>query len=167
MSKLQKTLVVLKPDTIGRSIIWEIISRFERAGLRLAGLKMLKPDRDFLFHHYETIGQMITRRGQQAFDVTLDLMLKLPVVAIVLEGVEAVEYVRKIVWSTEPKSAAPGTIRGDYAHTSFAHADSTGGFIANLVHASWNVEEAEKEIQHWFPDTELFEYSQVNDAYTI
>lgn len=164
---MQKTLVVLKPDTIGRSIIGEIIARFERAGLRLAGLKMLKPDRDFLFHHYETIGQMITRRGQQAFDVTLDLMLMLPVVAIVLEWVESVDYVRKIVWSTEPKSAAPGTIRGDYAHVSFAHADATWGPIANLVHASWNAEEAEKEIQHWFSDSELFSYAQVNDVFTI
>lgn len=123
MSKVQKTLVVLKPDTVGRSIIGEIISRFERAGLHIIGIKMVKPDKDFLYHHYETIGQMISRRGQKAFDVTIDFMMKAPMIAIVLEGVEVVEYVRKIVGVTEPKAAAPGTIRGDYAHISFGYAD--------------------------------------------
>lgn len=85
MSKVEKTLVVLKPDTIGRSISGEIISRFERAGLHIAAIKMLRPDKEFLYHHYETIGQMISRRGQKPFDVTIELMTKNPVIAIVLE----------------------------------------------------------------------------------
>lgn len=85
MSKVQKTLVVLKPDSVGRSIVGEIISRFERAGLHIVAMKMVKPDKDFLHHHYENIGQMISRRGQKAFDVTLGFMTKSPVVAIVLE----------------------------------------------------------------------------------
>jgi nucleoside-diphosphate kinase len=83
MTKVQRTLVVLKPDTIGRSISGEIISRFERAGLHIAGIKMAKPDKEFLHHHYETIGQMITRRGQKPFDLTIDFMTKNPVIAIV------------------------------------------------------------------------------------
>jgi nucleoside-diphosphate kinase len=104
---LERTLVVLKPDSVGRSIVGEIISRFERAGLHLVALKMTKPEKDFLYHHYETIGKMISRRGQKPFDMTLDLMLQSPVIAMIREGVEAVSYVRKLVGSTEPKSAAP------------------------------------------------------------
>lgn len=85
MAKLQRTLVVLKPDSVGRSIVGEIMSRFEKAGLHIAAIKMVKPDKDFLYHHYETIGQMISRRGQKPFDVTIDLMTKYPVVAMILE----------------------------------------------------------------------------------
>jgi nucleoside diphosphate kinase len=107
ISMLQRTLVVLKPDTVGRSIVGEIISRFERVGLHLTGMKMLTPDRDFLFHHYETLGKMISRRGQKPFDVTVEMMMTGPVVAMVWEGVEAVEVVRKMVGTTEPKVAAP------------------------------------------------------------
>lgn len=85
MNKVQRTLVVLKPDAIGRTIVGEIISRFERAGIHIAGIKMMKPDKDFLYHHYETIGTMISRRGQKAFDLTINFMTKNPVIAIVLE----------------------------------------------------------------------------------
>lgn len=72
---IQKTLVVLKPDSVGRSIVGEIISRFERVGLHLVAMKMLRPDKDFLYHHYETLGQMISRRGQKPFDVTVNMMM--------------------------------------------------------------------------------------------
>ncbi len=166
MSKVEKTLVVLKPDTIGRSISGEIISRFERAGLHIAAIKMLKPDKEFLYHHYETIGQMISRRGQKPFDVTIELMTKNPVIAIVLEWVAAIEFVRKLVGSTEPKTAAPGTIRGDYAHMSFGYADTANIGVPNLVHASWNAEEAEKEINHWFSKEEIFDYKPVHCTFT-
>ncbi|AHB41474.1 hypothetical protein P148_SR1C00001G0684 [candidate division SR1 bacterium RAAC1_SR1_1] len=166
MSKVQRTLVVLKPDTIGRSISGEIISRFERAGLHIAGIKMVKPDKEFLYHHYETIGQMISRRGQKPFDMVISLMTKLPVIAIVLEGVAAVEYVRKLVGATEPKAAAPGTIRGDYAHMSFGYADAANVGVPNLVHASGNEEEAEKEIKHRFNEEEIFVYNPLNHAFT-
>lgn len=166
MTSVQRTLVVLKPDSVGRSVIWEIISRFERAWLHIVGMKMLRPDRDFLFHHYETIGTMITRHGEKIFEDTVATMMKTPVVAIVLEWVEVVEYVRKIVWSTEPKSAAPGTIRGDYAHISYGYADAAGIGIPNLVHASWNAEEAEKEIKHRFPSEELFDYDPLHKTFT-
>lgn len=166
MSKVQRTLVVLKPDTVGRSISGEIISRFERAGLYIAGIKMVKPDKEFLYHHYETIGQMISRRGQKPFDMVLSMMTKLPVIAMVLEGVGAVEYVRKLVGTTEPKSAAPGTIRGDYAHMSFDYADAANVGVPNLVHASGNEEEAEKEIKHRFSENELFVYNPLHCTFT-
>lgn len=74
MTHVQRTLVVLKPDSVGRSVVGEIISRFERAGLHIVGMKMLRPDKEFLYHHYETLGKMISRRGQKAFDVTLKMM---------------------------------------------------------------------------------------------
>ena len=166
MSKVERTLVVLKPDTIGRSITGEIISRFERAWLHIVGIKMLKPDKEFFYHHYETIGKMISRRGQKPFDLTVEFMTKNPVIAIVLEWVWAIEYVRKIVGSTEPKTAAPGTIRGDYAHMSFDYADEANIGVPNLVHASWNTEEAEQEINHWFSKNELFEYKPVHHNFT-
>ncbi len=166
MSKIERTLVVLKPDTVWRSISWEIISRFERAGLHIVGIKMVKPDKDFLYHHYENIGQMISRRWQKPFDMVLDLMTKSPIIAMILEWVCAVEYVRKIVWSTEPKSAAPGTIRWDYAHMSFDYADKENIGLPNLVHASGNKEEAEAEIKHWFSEQEIFDYKPIHCAFT-
>lgn len=158
---IEKTLIVLKPDAVQRAVCWEIIARFERAWLKLVWMKMLSPDRDFLYYHYETIGTVITRRGQKAFDALLTLMMSGPVVALVLEWVEAVTVVRKLVWSTEPKTAAPGTIRWDYAHLSFAYADiSESGQLPNLIHASWDSEEAVKEVAHWFRPEELVSYTK-------
>jgi nucleoside-diphosphate kinase len=120
--------------------------------------KIVAPDKEFYFHHYEKIGQMITRRGQDKFDYTLEMMQRGPVLAMVLEGVEAVEVVRKLVGTTEPKSAAPGTIRGDYAHISFSHADDKKIGTPNLIHASGDSDEAKEEIKHWFKPEEIYEY---------
>lgn len=166
MSDVQRTLVVLKPDSVGRSIVGEIISRFERAGLHIVGMKMLRPDRDFFFHHYETIWTMITRHGQNVFDFTLKMMGQWPVIAIVLEGIDIIEIVRKMVGPTEPKSAAPGTIRGDFAHMSYGYADKSQIGVPNLVHASGNAEEAEREIKHRFKKDELFEYDPLHKMFT-
>lgn len=166
MANLERTLVVLKPDSVGRSIIGEVISRFERAWLHIIGMKMLMPDQEFLHQHYEGIGKVLSRHGQKIFDITLEMMKKAPVVAIVLEWVEVVEYVRKIVWSTEPKSAAPGTIRGDYAHMSYGYADEVEMGIPNLVHASGNAEEAIEEIKHWFSEQEMFAYEPLHQKFT-
>lgn len=163
---MEQTLIILKPDALQRGIAGEIITRFERVGLKIVATKMLQPDYDHYHHHYETIGKMISRRGQPAFDVTLDMMQRGPVIAIVLEGIEAVEQVRKMVGTTEPKSAAPGTIRGDYAHVSFGHANAKGLAIANLIHASGDVEEAKAEIAHWFSSDEIYSYETVHEKYT-
>ena len=163
---IQRTLVVCKPDSVARGIVGEIISRFEKTGLHLVGMKMMRPDKDFFFHHYETLGKMISRRGQKPFDVTLKMMNEGPIVAMIWEGVEAVEYVRKMVGATEPKSAAPGTIRGDYAHMSFAYADKVDVGVPNLVHASGNVEEAEAEIAHWFTPEEIFDHEPLHKKFT-
>lgn len=163
---MEKTLIILKPDTVQRGLIGEIITRFERSGLKIVGMKMFNPDYDHYYHHYETIGKMVSRRGKDAFDVTLDMMQQGPVVAIVLEGVGSVELVRKMVGTTEPKAALPGTIRGDYAHVSFDYANKEGLGIANIIHASGDSEEAAEEIGHWFSDAELFEYKTLHEVYT-
>ncbi|MFI5212610.1 MAG: nucleoside-diphosphate kinase [Candidatus Saccharimonadales bacterium] len=165
-STVQKTLVVFKPDTVQRGVVGEILTRFERVGLKIVGTKMIAPTKEHYHKHYEEIGQMITRRGEHTFDITLDLMIQGPVIAMVLEGVEAVALVRKLVGPTEPKSAAPGTIRGDYSHMSFGYADDADKGIPNLIHASGDVQEAEKEIDHWFGDSELYEYQALNEKFT-
>ncbi len=163
---LQRTLIIFKPDAIQRGIVGEIFTRFERAGLKLVGAKMLSPNYDHFFHHYENIGKMISRRGQKAFDVTLSMMTQGPVLAFVLEGVEAVGTVRKMVGTTEPKSALPGTIRGDFAHASFDYADKQDTGLPNLLHASGDPDEATLEIAHWFSESELFSYDLSHEKHT-
>lgn len=164
--EVQETLVLFKPDAVQRGIVGEILTRFERVGLKIVGTKMIQPDRDHFYHHYEHIGKMITRRGQDKFDITLEMMAEGPVIAMVLRGVEAVELVRKLVGTTEPKAAAPGTIRGDYSHMSFAYADEKGKGIPNLIHASGDIEEAKDEIAHWFAAPELYEYKALHEKFT-
>lgn len=164
--KIERTLILLKPDTLQRGIAGEIITRFERAGLKIIGAKMTAPSREHYYEHYEGIGKMISRRGQKAFDVTLEMMQMGPVLAMVLEGVEAVALVRKMVGTTEPKSALPGTIRGDYAHMSFSYADEQGVGIPNLIHASGDPEEAEQEIAHWFSEHEIYHYNCAHEPFT-
>lgn len=163
---VQRSLVVCKPDAVQRGIVGEILQRFERVGLKIVGMKMVMPDEDQYRAHYEDIGKMITRRGEQAFRYNLSYMMTGPVIAMVLEGVEAVPLVRKIVGPTEPKSAEMGTIRGDYSHMSFGYSDAKGMGVPNLVHASGNAEEAKKEIALWFKPEELYDYSDLNEKYT-
>jgi nucleoside-diphosphate kinase len=127
---------------------------------------MIAPNRDHYYKHYEEIGQMVTRRGEKAFNVTLEMMTQGPVIAMVFEGVEAVALVRKLVGGTEPKSALPGTIRGDYSHMSFGYADGQDKGIPNLIHASGDEAEAAQEIAHWFSDDELYVYENVHERFT-
>lgn len=165
-TELEQTLVIFKPDALQRGLVGEIMTRFERVGLRIVGTKMLAPDRGHLETHYEEIGKLKTRAGDQIFDITLEMMGQGPVIAMVLEGVEAVALVRKMVGGTEPKSAAPGTIRGDFSHMSYAYADNVQKGIPNLIHASGDPAEAEQEILHWFSDPELFDYEAVHEKFT-
>lgn len=163
--EVERTLVLFKPDAVQRGIVGEILTRFERVGLKIIGTKMIFPDRDHYYRHYEDIGHMVTRRGQETFDITLEMMLMGPVIAMVLEGVESVSLVRKMVGGTEPKSSAPGTIRGDFSHMSFEYADGKKKGIPNLIHASGDPEEAEKEIGHWFNATELYSYEIAHERF--
>ena len=166
MSDVEKTLILFKPDALQRGFVGEILTRFERVGLKIVGTKMVQPDREHWYEHYENIGKMVTRRGEDTFNMTLELMLGGPVIAMVLEGVEAVALVRKLVGTTEPKSAAPGTIRGDYSHMSFGFADNAKKGIPNLIHASGDLDDAEKEIDYWFSDSELYDYNVLNEKFT-
>ncbi len=163
---MERTLIILKPDAVKRGIVGEIISRFERVGLKIVATRMLQPDNEHYYKHYENIGKMVSRRGKDKFDVTLAMMQEGPVIALVLEGIEAVELVRKMVGTTEPKSAQPGTIRGDYAHMSFVYADSEQIGIPNIIHASGDPKEAAEEISHWFSESEIFDYQTVHEMYT-
>ena len=165
-SNVQKTLVLFKPDTVQRGLVGEILNRFERVGLKIVATKMIAPNKEHYYEHYEGIGQMVTRRGEQAFNVTLEMMIQGPVIAMVFEGVEAVALVRKLVGPTEPKSAAPGTIRGDYSHMSFGYADTAEKGIPNLIHASGDEEEAAKEIAHWFKESEIHTYETTHEKFT-
>ena len=166
MIHTEKTLIILKPDSVQRGIVGEIISRFEKAGLKIIGMKMMRPDKDHYYHHYETIGKVVSRRGQKVFDNNLALMQEGPVIAMVLEGIEAVALGRKIVGATEPKSALPGTIRGDYAHMSFAHADTANISVPTVIHASGDLAAAKQDIAHWFSESELYEYETLHEKFT-
>ena len=164
---MERTLVILKPDAVKRGLVGEILTRFERVGLKIVACRMVQPDYDHYYRHYEEIGKMVTRRGQQTFEAALAMMQEGPVIAFVLEGIEAVSLVRKMVGTTEPKSAQPGTIRGDYAHISFAHADKESIGTPNVIHASGDTDEAEEEIRHWFADSDIFDYRTVHEQYTL
>ncbi|MBR1939156.1 nucleoside-diphosphate kinase [Candidatus Saccharibacteria bacterium] len=163
---IQRTLIIFKPDAVQRGIVGEILSRFERVGLKIVGTKMVNPDKDHYYQHYEGISKMISRRGQKAFDLVVDFMTSGPVIAMVLEGVEAIPVVRKIVGSTEPMAADMGTIRGDYAHVSFGYADAHDEGVANLIHASGNPEEAEQEVAYWFKPEEIQIYKTLSEKFT-
>ena len=155
---IQKTLVLVKPDGVKRGLTGEVIKRIEQRGLKVVGLKMQWVDKDFAKKHYTD--DITRRRGEIVRNKLIDFITEGPVVAIVIEGVEAIEAVRKIVGGTEPKTAQPGTIRGDFTHVSYKYADETGKAVKNIVHASADEKDAEHEIRLWFSDSEIYEYKQ-------
>jgi len=159
---MERTLIILKPDTIQRGLVGEIITRFERAGIKIVGMKMVSPDEEHFHKHYEGISNLISRWGEDIYQVTLSQMTEAPVIAFVLEGIEVVQHVRKMVGTTDPKDSAPGTIRGDYTHITRAYSNPRGSTLPNLLHASGNPEEAEQEIALWFKEDEL--YSEYDTA---
>ncbi len=166
MGDVERTLVLFKPDAVQRGVVGEILTRFEKVGLKIIATKMISPTREQYYKHYEEIGKMITRRGEDTFNITLDMMLSGPIIAMVFEGIEAVALVRKLVGPTEPKSALPGTIRGDFSHMSFGYGDKEHKGIPNLIHASGEPDEAVQEISHWFSEAELYDYSVLNEKFT-
>jgi nucleoside-diphosphate kinase len=164
---MERTLVVLKPDTIQRGIVGEIVTRFERAGLKIVAMKMVAPDEEHFHKHYEGISQLISRWGEEIYRITLSQMTEGPVVAMVLEGVEAVEHVRKMVGKTDPKDSAPGTIRGDYTHITRAYTNPRGATLPNILHASGDANEAKQEIELWFDPSEIYEYDAAHQKVVI
>ncbi len=162
---IERSLILLKPDTVDRGLVGEILQRFEKVGLKIAGLKMVQAQEHHAKKHYTE--DLAVRRGEHVRNMMIEMITSGPIVAVCLEGVEAVELVRKMVGSTEPKSAAPGTIRGDYSHVSFKHADSKKVGINNLVHASSSVDEAKQEIEVWFTPEELLSHTPGYTKHTI
>lgn len=158
----ERTLVVLKPDAVVRGLAGRIIQRFEDASLKIIGVKMREMDADFTRKHYFDLEE---RLGPVVYNATAEFMQRGPVLAFVLEGENAVATVRKMVGTTYPNEAQPGSIRGDFAHQSKAGAIATGKAVANLVHASGNREEAEYEVSLWFDKTELFDYRNQAEAF--
>lgn len=156
MTEFERTLIILKPDTIQRGLVGEVITRFERAGLKIVAMKMVAPDELHFHKHYEGISNLISRWGEDIYNVTLAQMTETPVIVFVLEGIESVSYVRKLVGTTDPKDSAPGTIRGDYTHVTRGYTNPIGATLPNILHASGNPEEAAKEIELWFDASEIY-----------
>ena len=162
---VEKTLVLIKPDGVKRGLVGRILSRFEDAGLKIIAMKLRQSDEAHALKHYTE--DIEKRRGKKVRDMLVDFLKSGPVLAIVLEGVNAIENVRKMVGATEPKSAATGTIRGDFSHISFAYADAKGKVVENLIHASSDAADAEREVWLWFNEDEICAYKTVHEAHTI
>lgn len=184
--KKERTLVIVKPDGVQRSLIGEIIKRHERVGLKLVGLKMMVPSAEMVEKHYtldpnwrRVTGEKRIKAArdkgekppsEDPFKITAIILEHLkkyltsgPVVMMVWEGAHAVAIVRKIVGGTEPLATDVGTIRGDYVLDSYTMSDSDGRAIRNLVHASGSTAEAEMEIKHWFDEREITDYRLVQE----
>lgn len=182
----ERTFVLIKPDGIQRALIGEILRRYERTGLKLVGLKMTVPTPEHVEQHYlvepewiMTVGTKaiesykkkgLTPPSEDARSLGASVLEKLkyymssgPVIAMVWEGAHAVGIVRKITGGTEPLSSDVGTIRGDFTIDSYQVSDVDQRSIRNLIHASGNVGEAEKEIALWFKPEELIGYRLVQE----
>jgi len=182
----EKTLVIVKPDGVQRSLIGEIIKRYERSGLKLIGLKMVMPTEEMATRHYyevggdewlESVGEKARAsyekkglkspyktnmdNGQAVLKANAKYLSSGPVVAMVWQGNQAVALVRKITGGTEPLTSDVGTIRGDLTLDSYAIADIDQRSVRNLIHASGDVDEATKEIDIWFKKDELLQYNHL------
>jgi nucleoside-diphosphate kinase len=164
VASVERTLVVLKPDAVARGLVGRLIQRFEDAGFKIVGAKMKIMDAEFTRKHYYDIEE---RHGKAVYDATAAAMMRGPVLAVVIEGVEAVANIRRLVGNTYPNEAPPGTIRGDFAHQSKAYCIDQDKAVANLVHASGNADEAKQELDLWFTAEELFEYHTLAETFTF
>ena len=157
---VERTFVMIKPDGVQRGIIGELITRFEKVGLKLVGMKFVHVDADFSKKHYSDLTEKPFYPGLE------ELLVSGPVVAMVWEGAQAISLVRKMVGATEPAGSAPGTIRGDYAHMNYARADGKGIALPNLIHASDSPEGAQKEVALWFSESEMYDnYETVHEKF--
>lgn len=176
----ERTFVILKPDTVQRSLMGEVIKRFERTGLKFVAMKMFVPSSEKLMIHYNKDEAWFLKKGNRIvedlkaqglpiekdavsygraiIDTIVTYMTAAPVVAMVLEGNQAVAVVTKLVGTTEPATSDVGTIRGDYTVDSYAHSSFENRAVRNLVHCSESPEEAEREIKVWFTEEEMMQY---------
>jgi|SRR3989338_1329362 len=184
--KTERTLVVIKPDGLQRTLVGEIIKRYEQIGLKLSAIKMVVPTEDFVEKHYtldpewrRVTGEKTIKgyrdKGQvppseDPFEITGKLLVNLkkymasgPVIAMVWQGAHAIKIVRKITGGTEPLTSDVGTIRGDFVLDSYQMSDTDQRSIRNLIHASGSVSEAEMEIKHWFKSDEILNYRLIQE----
>lgn len=181
----ERSLVLLKTDAVQRSLVGEIIKRFEQTGLKISAMKMLSATEEQLLNHYnkddawyekkgkgivedlKSQGREIEKEpieyGKDIIRTVVKYMQESPIVALVLEGNQATAVVTKIVGTTEPTTSDVGTIRGDYTLDSFAHATYENRAVRNLVHQSESPEEAEREIKIWFTDDEIMQYTTAQE----
>ena len=162
---VERTLVLLKPDAVQRAVMGRILSRFEDAGFKVVGMKLVWVDKKFALKHYTE--ELAKRVATHVREMIAEFLTTGPVVAMDLEGVNAIENIRKMVGSTEPKAAAPGTIRGDFSHMSYGYADAKKVPVKNLVHASSSKQDATAEIKLWFTAKELHSYKTVHDVHLL
>jgi nucleoside-diphosphate kinase len=185
----ERTLVLVKPDGVMRGIVGDIISRFERAGLKLVGLRMVQINEDFASRHqpsdkewhkgignktlesYKKYGGDAKKElgtddpqaiGQMVANWNLEYLTSGPIVAMVWQGNHAIDNVRKMIGHTLPVFAAPGTIRGDFSKDSPALANAMKRGVRNVVHASGKPEEAKSEIELWFGPDEVHDYERID-----
>jgi nucleoside-diphosphate kinase len=177
----ERSLVLLKPDAVQRGLIGEIISRFEKKGLKITAMRMVWPTKEMAARHYDlpesaakalgerTLATYAERGEKHKFsdpmEVARDIMKRLeryisagPIVAMVIEGAHAIAHIRKIRGGVNPLSADIGTITGDFSIDSYFISDLDERAVRTLVHASGNVEEAENEIKIWFGEKDIFDY---------
>lgn len=182
----ERTFVILKPDTVQRSLIGEVIKRFEQTGLKCTAMKMFMADEERLFKHYNKDDAWFKEKGERIVNdlkaqgravekepieygkdiirANATYMSASPVVAMVWEGNQAVAVIKKIVGSTEPATSDVGTVRGDYTVDSYSHASYENRAVRNLIHCSDMVEEAEREISIWFDESDILPYVTAQEA---
>lgn len=182
---MERSFVIIKPDGVQRSLMGEIISRFERAGLKFVGFKFFVPNEDTCWKHYNKDEKWFAEKGanivksredaglpieKEAMEYGKDIVKQLaefmtsgPVLAMVLEGNQAVGVVKKLVGGTEPLTSDVGTIRGDFTLDSYDRAGVDGRAVRNLIHCSDKPEEAEREIALWFTEDEIVKYRLVQE----
>ena len=154
----ERSLIIIKPDGVQRSLTGKIISRFENAGLKIHAMKFQSVSAQRSQEHY-------AEHVNKDFYPTVEKFItSAPVLVFVLGGLNAINKIRTMVGATEPSSALPGTIRGDFAHQSYpGPGEADDKPIRNLIHASATAEEATAEVALWFEESEIIDYSKIND----
>lgn len=192
--KEERTYVIIKPDGVKRGLTGEIIKRIEQRGLKIVALKMFQPTREQIDNHYPNDEAWIKRLGtktlatyekygydpikelgtkdeleigKQVRQWLLDYMVSAPLVKMVVQGVHAVDMVRKLTGATMPSMAEMGTVRGDYSVDSAAAANRDKRSVHNIMHASETPQEAEHEISHWFGPEEINTYRRADEDLMI
>lgn len=185
-TKKERTYVMIKPDGIQRSLIGEIVSRFERTGLKLVAMDLRLLEEEKLWLHYNKDDEWYQSKGQKLVDnmiargetpdkapieygkdiirALVDFMTSGPVITMVWEGNQAVNIVKKLVGGTEPTTSDIGTIRGDLTLDSYEMANLDNRAVRNLVHCSDCVEEANREIDIWYDESRIVNYRHINEA---